>query len=169
MKLSIRALDDFPCVSIPSNARDCHYPTLAWQSFAAKIGMQRCAASPRWLNERISLSRYSHVTLFILIYLIFISIFLIYKFCIIVQFRQIPLGNFELDWLIHTADIFFARALHDHQQVVFSLLLYVTLFMHKSNLLSFPYTEKQRASISFIDNSNYSIFYTHNSNMLTNP
>nr|KAJ0201048.1 hypothetical protein LSAT_V11C600314360 [Lactuca sativa] len=90
MKLSIRALDDFPCVSIPSNARDSHYPTLAWQSFAAKIGMQRCAASPRWLNERISLSRYSHI----------------------------PLGNFELDWLIHTADIFFARALHDHQQIL---------------------------------------------------
>ncbi|XP_023756876.1 DNA polymerase epsilon catalytic subunit A [Lactuca sativa] len=90
MKLSIRALDDFPCVSIPSNARDCHYPTLAWQSFAAKIGMQRCAASPRWLNERISLSRYSHI----------------------------PLGNFELDWLMHTADIFFARALRDHQQIL---------------------------------------------------
>ena len=25
MKLGIRALDDFPCVSIPSNARDCQY------------------------------------------------------------------------------------------------------------------------------------------------
>ncbi|KAI3724149.1 hypothetical protein L2E82_35917 [Cichorium intybus] len=52
--------------------------------------MQRCAASSRWLNERISLSRYSHV----------------------------PLSNFELDWLIHTADVFFARALRDQQQIL---------------------------------------------------
>lgn len=28
---------------------------------AAKIGMQRCAASSQWLNDRISLSRYAHV------------------------------------------------------------------------------------------------------------
>ncbi|XP_048444807.1 DNA polymerase epsilon catalytic subunit A isoform X2 [Pyrus x bretschneideri] len=90
MKSCIGALDDFPCVSIPSNARDSLYQVLGWQQVAAKIGMQRCAASPQWLNERISLSRYAHV----------------------------PLGNFELDWLIHTADIFFSRALRDQQQVL---------------------------------------------------
>ncbi|TQD77364.1 hypothetical protein C1H46_037096 [Malus baccata] len=90
MKSGIGALDDFPCVSIPSNARDSLYQVLGWQQVAAKIGMQRCAASPQWLNERISLSRYAHV----------------------------PLGNFELDWLIHTADIFFSRALRDQQQVL---------------------------------------------------
>ncbi|KAJ9554747.1 hypothetical protein OSB04_009361 [Centaurea solstitialis] len=90
MKSGIRALDDFPCVSIPSNARDSQYQALGWQIVAAKIGMQRCAASSRWLNERISLSRYSHV----------------------------PLGNFEVDWLVHTADIFFARALRDQQQIL---------------------------------------------------
>lgn len=28
MKSGIRALDDFPCVSIPSNARDCQYQVL---------------------------------------------------------------------------------------------------------------------------------------------
>ncbi|XP_060974787.1 DNA polymerase epsilon catalytic subunit A-like [Cannabis sativa] len=50
---------------------------LGWQQVAAKIGMQRCAATSQWLNERISLSRYAHV----------------------------PLGNFELDWLIHTSDV----------------------------------------------------------------
>lgn len=26
LKLGIRALDDFPCLSIPFNARDSHYP-----------------------------------------------------------------------------------------------------------------------------------------------
>ncbi|XP_042956181.1 DNA polymerase epsilon catalytic subunit A-like [Carya illinoinensis] len=90
MKSGIRALDDFPCVNIPSNARDSHYQVLGWQQVAAKIGMQRCAASSQWLNERISLSKYAHV----------------------------PVGNFELDWLIFTADIFFSRALHDQQQVL---------------------------------------------------
>ncbi|XP_061359270.1 DNA polymerase epsilon catalytic subunit A-like [Gastrolobium bilobum] len=90
VKLGIRALDDFPCLSIPSNARDSQYQILGWQQVAAKIGMQRCAASVQWLNERIALSRYAHV----------------------------PLGNFELDWLIFTADTFFSRALHDNQQVL---------------------------------------------------
>ncbi|KAI3739792.1 hypothetical protein L2E82_30203 [Cichorium intybus] len=31
---------------------------------------------------------------------------------------KVPLGNFELDWLIHTADVFFARALRDQQQIL---------------------------------------------------
>ncbi|KAG6779745.1 hypothetical protein POTOM_016140 [Populus tomentosa] len=90
MKSGVPALDDFPCVSIPSNARDSQYQVLGWQQASAKIGMQRSAASSQWLNERISLSRYAHV----------------------------PLGNFELDWLIFTADVFFSRALHDQQQVL---------------------------------------------------
>ncbi|GKC02671.1 DNA polymerase epsilon catalytic subunit [Tanacetum coccineum] len=60
---------------------------IGWQVRAAKIGLQRCVASSQWLNERISLSRYSHV----------------------------PLGNFEQDWIIHTADIFFTKALREQQ------------------------------------------------------
>ncbi|KAK1275110.1 DNA polymerase epsilon catalytic subunit A [Acorus gramineus] len=90
MKLGVHILDDFPCVSIPCNARDSNYQILGWQVTAAKIGMQRCAASSHWLNERILLSRYAHV----------------------------PLGNFEFDWLLLTADIFFSRALRDQQQVL---------------------------------------------------
>ncbi|KAG2397467.1 DNA polymerase epsilon catalytic subunit [Vigna angularis] len=90
VKLGIRALDDFPCLSVPYNARDSQYQILGWQQTAGKVGMQRCAASVRWLNERIALSRYAHV----------------------------PLGNFELDWLIFMADIFFSRALRDNQQVL---------------------------------------------------
>ncbi|MED6160431.1 DNA polymerase epsilon catalytic subunit A [Stylosanthes scabra] len=90
VKLGIQSLDDFPCLSIPCNARDSQYQILGWQQVAGKIGMQRCAASGQWLNERIALSRYAHV----------------------------PLGNFELDWLIFTADTFFSRALRDNQQVL---------------------------------------------------
>ncbi|KAL6571839.1 hypothetical protein OROHE_002708 [Orobanche hederae] len=90
MKSGIRALQDFPCVTIPSNVRDSQYQAIGWQVIAAKIGLQRCAASSQWLNERLTLSRYAHV----------------------------PLGNFEVDWLIHTTDIFFSRALRDQRQVL---------------------------------------------------
>ncbi|KHN21127.1 DNA polymerase epsilon catalytic subunit A [Glycine soja] len=90
VKLGIQVLDNFPCLSVPYNARDSQYQILGWQQVAAKTGMQRCAASVQWLNQRIALSRYAHV----------------------------PLGNFELDWLIFIADIFFSRALHDNQQVL---------------------------------------------------
>ncbi|KAL0390635.1 UNVERIFIED_CONTAM: DNA polymerase epsilon catalytic subunit A [Sesamum calycinum] len=90
LKSGIRPLEDFPCVSIPSNVRDSQYQAIGWQVIAAKIGIQRCAASTQWLNERVTLSRYAHI----------------------------PLGNFEVDWLIHTVDIFLSRALHDQQQVL---------------------------------------------------
>ncbi|XP_077235840.1 DNA polymerase epsilon catalytic subunit A-like [Tasmannia lanceolata] len=90
MKSGIRVLDEFPCVHVPCNARDSNYQAIGWQIVAAKIGMQRSAASSQWLKERILLSRYAHV----------------------------PLGNFELDWLVFTADIFLSRALRDQQQVL---------------------------------------------------
>ncbi|KAK9126454.1 hypothetical protein Scep_015300 [Stephania cephalantha] len=89
-KSGIHVLNDFPCVCIPCNARDSQYQALGWQVVAAKIGMQRCAASSQWFAERISLSRYAHV----------------------------PLGNFDLDWILFTADIFFSRKLHEQQQVL---------------------------------------------------
>ncbi|KAL3628020.1 DNA polymerase epsilon catalytic subunit A [Castilleja foliolosa] len=90
LKSDIRALEEFPCVSIPSNVRDSQYQAIGWQVIAAKIGLQRCAASSQWFNERVTLSRYAHV----------------------------PMGNFEIDWLIHTADIFLSRALRDQQQIL---------------------------------------------------
>ncbi|KAJ0973453.1 hypothetical protein J5N97_021412 [Dioscorea zingiberensis] len=83
MKFGIQILDDFPCINIPCNA-------IGWQLAAGKIGMQRCAASTQWFNERIHLSRYAHV----------------------------PLGNFELDSLLFTADVFFSRVLRDQQQIL---------------------------------------------------
>ncbi|KAK6138431.1 hypothetical protein DH2020_027841 [Rehmannia glutinosa] len=61
LKSGIRALEEFPCVTIPCNARDSQYQALGW---------------------------------------------------------QVPMGNFEVDWLMHTADIFLSRALRDHQQVL---------------------------------------------------
>ncbi|PIN09217.1 DNA-directed DNA polymerase [Handroanthus impetiginosus] len=90
LKSGIRALEDFPCVRMPSNVHHSQYQAIGWQVLAAKNGIQRCVVSSQWLNERIALSRYAHV----------------------------PLGNFEVDYLIHTADIFFSRALHDQQQVL---------------------------------------------------
>ncbi|XP_073146772.1 DNA polymerase epsilon catalytic subunit A-like [Henckelia pumila] len=90
LKSGLRALEDFPCVTIPANLRDSQYQAIGWQVIAAKNGILRCAASSQWLNARILLSRYAHV----------------------------PLGNFESDWIIHTTDIFLSRALHDQQQVL---------------------------------------------------
>ncbi|KAJ8768060.1 hypothetical protein K2173_021000 [Erythroxylum novogranatense] len=90
MRSCIPALGNFPCLNIPSNARDSQYQVLAWQQAAARIGMKRSAASFQWLSERISLARYAHV----------------------------PVGNFDFDWLIYVADVFFSRALRDQQQVL---------------------------------------------------
>ncbi|KAJ3675811.1 hypothetical protein LUZ60_004853 [Juncus effusus] len=90
IKSNITVLNDFPCVTIPCNSRDCNYQALQWQLTAGKIGLQRCAASTQWFNERVLLSRYAHV----------------------------PMGNFELDWLLFIADVFYSRALRDQQQVL---------------------------------------------------
>lgn len=50
---------------------------------------------------------------------------------------QVPLGNFELDWLIHAADIFFSRALRDQQQVFLSAnILYIFEFSDVSSIIA---------------------------------
>ncbi|KAG2305415.1 hypothetical protein Bca52824_034066 [Brassica carinata] len=90
IKEGIKALDDFPCVRIPFNGDDNSYQPVSWQRPAAKLAMFRCAAAFQWLDRRISQSRYAHV----------------------------PLGNFGLDWLTFTVDIFLSRALRDQQQVL---------------------------------------------------
>lgn len=102
----------------------CALQVLGWQQTAAKIGMQRCAASSQWLNERISLARYAHVTSFSSFkFFIFKSVDM--NLTVQIIFLQVPLGNFELDWLIFTADIFFSRALHDQQQVFYFYFFYL--------------------------------------------
>ncbi|XP_010496915.2 PREDICTED: DNA polymerase epsilon catalytic subunit A [Camelina sativa] len=90
MMEGIKALDDFPCVRIPFNGDDNSYQPVSWQRPAAKIAMFRCAAAFQWLDQRIAQSRYAHV----------------------------PLGNFGLDWLTFTIDIFMSRALRGQQQVL---------------------------------------------------
>ncbi|EOA39472.1 hypothetical protein CARUB_v10008067mg [Capsella rubella] len=90
MKEGLKALDDFPCVRIPFNGDDNSYQPVSWQRPTAKIAMFRCAAAFQWLDRRIAQSRYAHV----------------------------PLGNFGLDWLTFTIDIFLSRALRDQQQVL---------------------------------------------------
>lgn len=110
--------------------KPCFTQVLGWQQVAARIGMQRCAASSQWLNERISLSRYAHV--------MYLSVNL--KNCyagldtctrtnLSNLWAQVPLGNFELDWLIYTADIIFSRALRDQQQVFFISIYFVMPFV----------------------------------------
>lgn len=45
----------------------------------------------------------------------------------IIMYEQVPLGNFEVDWLIHTSDIFLSRALRDQQQVADFLIIVLDL------------------------------------------
>lgn len=108
---------------------------------ASKIGMQRCAASSQWLNERISLSRYAHVRFLILWLVQFLNDFE----CLVILMVQVPLGNFELDWLMHTADIFFSRALRDQQQVVSGFLYYSPI----SQLLEIVFTNVLELKLKF--------------------
>lgn len=35
--------------------------------------------------------------------------------------QQVPVGNFENDWLLFTIDAFFSRDLRDHKQVSFDI------------------------------------------------
>ena len=45
---------------------------------------------------------------------------------------QVPLGSLEPDWLIYTIDVFFSRALRDHQQVPF--LWFISHLYHREIL-----------------------------------
>lgn len=111
------------------------FQALGWQNVAAKIGMQRCVTSSQWLNERITLSRYAHVISFLLspcqYGLIKKVLNVNVSNCLILQ---VPIGNFDVDWLMHTADIFFSRALRDQQQVVSFILHAISLLDDEFNL-----------------------------------
>ena len=54
--------------------------------------MERVAAAGDWLAERVAIARYAHV----------------------------PIGNLGTDWCLHTADTFFARALRDSGQLLWT-------------------------------------------------
>ncbi|CAI5468276.1 unnamed protein product [Closterium sp. Yama58-4] len=90
----VAALESMPCVEVPGNAADSRFPALGWQAAAGRVAVHRCAQAPVWLHQRVSLARYAHI----------------------------PIGNMRKDWILHTADVFFARALRDNNHVSWSPL-----------------------------------------------
>ena len=89
----IPALARLPVVHVPANAADtASMPAIGWQVNAAKTACTRLAAHGDWLAERVAISRYAHI----------------------------PVGNLGQDWCLHTADTFFARALRDSSQLLWT-------------------------------------------------
>ena len=89
----IPALARLPVVHVPANAADtASMPAIGWQVNAAKTACARLAAHGDWLAERVAISRYAHI----------------------------PVGNLGQDWCLHTADTFFARALRDSSQLLWT-------------------------------------------------
>ena len=89
----IPALARLPVVTVPANASDTSsMPALGWQTNAAKTAVARVAAAAEWLAERVAISRYAHI----------------------------PVGNLHADWCLHVADTFFARALRDSNQLLWT-------------------------------------------------
>lgn len=89
----IPALARLPVVCVPANAADsASMPAIGWQVNAAKTACTRVAAAGDWLAERVAISRYAHI----------------------------PVGNLGSDWCLHTADTFFARALRDSAQLLWT-------------------------------------------------
>lgn len=89
----IPALARLPVVVVPANAADsASLPALGWQAGAARTAAARVGAVGGWLAERVAISRYAHI----------------------------PVGNLGADWCLHTADTFFARALRDTDQLLWT-------------------------------------------------
>ena len=88
----VPALARLPVVTVPANAADSDTPALGWQNNAARLAVERVAAAGDWLAERVAIARYAHV----------------------------PVGNLGADWCLHTADTFFARALRDSGQLLWT-------------------------------------------------
>lgn len=81
---------------------------------AAKTALQRCATVGPWLSERKAMARYAHVRISFMRKMERIS----RKGISIIYFReQVPLANFDSDWVLFIADMFLARALRDRQHV----------------------------------------------------
>ena len=84
-----------PIVFRPPNLSDSDLSTDAargWQLDAAKIASARVVESAEWLKEHVEIASYAHI----------------------------PVGNLKSDWWVHTADAFFARTLHDAEQVLWT-------------------------------------------------
>eukprot|EP00899_Mesostigma_viride_P020528 jgi/Mesvir1/28477/Mv15897-RA.2 len=85
-----RAVCEIPIVRMPSNARDSQYQAVGWQTHTARLAMHRVVAVGPWMEERVSIARYAHV----------------------------PVGNFDADSLLFTADVFFARQLRKNSHLL---------------------------------------------------
>lgn len=84
------AIRQLPVVNVPFYAGDEQFPSIGWQMPALKKAISRCGSLAKWLRERIDVSRWAHI----------------------------PIGNFESDWVLHAADVFFGRSLRDSDQVL---------------------------------------------------
>jgi DNA polymerase epsilon subunit 1 len=89
----VPALARLPVVCVPADLSDSRaMPALGWQIPATKTALARVAAHQEWLAQRVAVCRYAHI----------------------------PLGNLGKDWCLHVADTFFARALRDDAQLLWT-------------------------------------------------
>lgn len=90
----VPALARLPVVCVPADAADARKsaPALGWQVPVVKTALARVAAHAAWLRARVAVCRYAHI----------------------------PLGNLGKDWCLHVADTFFARALRDGAQLLWT-------------------------------------------------
>ncbi|KAJ2466415.1 DNA polymerase epsilon catalytic subunit [Coemansia sp. RSA 2337] len=83
LQRSVRAVADFPVVTIPVHQADRSLPAFDWQRHACRRMVASLLNCSQWVAERVALSQYS----------------------------DIPLGNIPADAPLFLADVFFARKL----------------------------------------------------------
>ena len=90
----VPALARLPVTCVPADPADARVsaPALGWQVPLVKTALARVAAHAAWLRARVAVCRYAHI----------------------------PLGNLGKDWCLHVADTFFARALRDDAQLLWT-------------------------------------------------
>ncbi|KAJ2357938.1 DNA polymerase epsilon catalytic subunit [Coemansia sp. RSA 2618] len=83
LQTHMRAMAEFPTVSIPAHQADRMLPAFDWQRHACRRMVASLLGCSQWVSERIALSQYA----------------------------DIPLGNIPADAPLFLADVFFARKL----------------------------------------------------------
>lgn len=86
------AVRRLPVLSVPFYTPDSNFPVGNWKLPALKMATARCGALGKWIQQRIQISKWA----------------------------QIAIGNLNADWLLQSADIFFARALRADQQLLWA-------------------------------------------------
>eukprot|EP00731_Ephydatia_muelleri_P013509 Em0007g819a len=92
MRSTLGATEDFPSVFIPSLDSDNSFPALDWQRVASKKMVQQFLNLQAWVHNQLEQSRYAHV----------------------------PLGNLPRDPALFIADVFYARHLVKHGNVLWA-------------------------------------------------